>query len=267
MYPIAACQHFAAPRPNYPDPPPPPTPEYLMPPHPRRILIGCLTQFITTHKKDFSMKAMQNHDRSTFTLAVNANSKPWKVALANNSCPPVSKMLGLGKSVQYSPPPSPTSTHAWLDTLCQLRQLCFLQLVGDSEPVKVDEASLTGESMAVNKRTGDCVLSGACCDRAGGVGRGGHRRGGQHLLREDHHPAGAPGGEGPPAEGEKLPCHKSAIWDKSLMRNFPDETILCFNSILLCCRSLHCHDDGQDHPPPPSIRSFCTSAPTLPPEA
>lgn len=37
----------------------------------------------------------------------------------------------------------------------------MLQLVGDSEPVKVDEASLTGESMAVSRQTGDTILSGA----------------------------------------------------------------------------------------------------------
>lgn len=40
-----------------------------------------------------------------------------------------------------------------------------MQLVGDSEPVKVDEASLTGESLAVSKKTGDTVLSGAVVEQ------------------------------------------------------------------------------------------------------
>lgn len=40
-----------------------------------------------------------------------------------------------------------------------------LQLVGDSEPLKVDEASLTGESIAVQKSTGDNVLSGAVVEQ------------------------------------------------------------------------------------------------------
>ena len=41
------------------------------------------------------------------------------------------------------------------------QQLCCLQLVGDAEDVKVDEAALTGESMAVSKQSGDKILSGA----------------------------------------------------------------------------------------------------------
>lgn len=36
-----------------------------------------------------------------------------------------------------------------------------MQLVGNSEPVKIDEAALTGESLAVDKSSGDTVLSGA----------------------------------------------------------------------------------------------------------
>lgn len=40
-----------------------------------------------------------------------------------------------------------------------------MQLVGDNEPLKIDEASLTGESMAVNKKTGDEILSGAVVEQ------------------------------------------------------------------------------------------------------
>lgn len=43
--------------------------------------------------------------------------------------------------------------------------LFFLQLVGDNEPLKVDEASLTGESLAVAKKSGDEVLSGAVVEQ------------------------------------------------------------------------------------------------------
>lgn len=46
----------------------------------------------------------------------------------------------------------------------QLNVLCT-QLAGDNEPLKIDEASLTGESMAVNKKTGDTVLSGAVVEQ------------------------------------------------------------------------------------------------------
>lgn len=40
-----------------------------------------------------------------------------------------------------------------------------LQLVGDSEPIKIDEAALTGESLAVNKSSGDDILSGAVVEQ------------------------------------------------------------------------------------------------------
>ena len=43
--------------------------------------------------------------------------------------------------------------------------LHVLQLVGNSEPIKVDEASLTGESLAVNKQTGETILSGAVVEQ------------------------------------------------------------------------------------------------------
>ena len=36
-----------------------------------------------------------------------------------------------------------------------------MQLIGEAEDVKVDEAALTGESMAVSKQAGDKILSGA----------------------------------------------------------------------------------------------------------
>jgi hypothetical protein len=36
----------------------------------------------------------------------------------------------------------------------------LLQLVGDGEPLKVDESSLTGESMAVTRGAGQTVLAG-----------------------------------------------------------------------------------------------------------
>lgn len=42
-----------------------------------------------------------------------------------------------------------------------LTDLHILQLVGKAEEVKVDEAALTGESMAVSKSSGDKILSGA----------------------------------------------------------------------------------------------------------
>ena len=42
-----------------------------------------------------------------------------------------------------------------------LTNLLVLQLVGKAEEVKVDEAALTGESMAVSKSSGDNILSGA----------------------------------------------------------------------------------------------------------
>ena len=37
--------------------------------------------------------------------------------------------------------------------------------MGDSEPVKIDEAALTGESLAVNKSSGDDILSGAVVEQ------------------------------------------------------------------------------------------------------
>lgn len=40
-----------------------------------------------------------------------------------------------------------------------------MQLVGNSEPIKVDEASLTGESLAVTKGPGDNIFSGAVVEQ------------------------------------------------------------------------------------------------------
>ena len=40
-----------------------------------------------------------------------------------------------------------------------------MQLVGNNEPIKVDEASLTGESLAVTKSPGDEILSGAVVEQ------------------------------------------------------------------------------------------------------
>ena len=60
--------------------------------------------------------------------------------------------------------------HVWNDPCssersCIIMSVLWLQLVGNNEPLKIDEASLTGESLAVNKKTGDSVLSGAVVEQ------------------------------------------------------------------------------------------------------